>query len=222
MVRNYLFKSMATFLGSRSTAPPSPRDEDYERMARSLIQDFGTAGRPAAEWIDRLPTDEGACRALAGAFDRIGIEAYNSDDIDVANDAFWHLFVVRLTLVRKYPDSRDDIRDFASAEDLLGQALLWRGDLESAEKLLRESADYRQRLHSDDETDVHAAYLHGIGLWHLSWVEARKGKFDVERLLVEQARDQLTRLNEQYPGSVYIERDCAEVEARLREIEAGQ
>jgi len=186
------------------------------------MQDFVAAGRPAAEWIDRLPTDEGTCRALAVAFDRIGVEAYNSDDIDVANDAFWHLFVLRLTLVRKYPDSRDDLRDFASAEDLLGQALLWRGDLISAARLLREASDYRQRLHSDDETDVHASYLHGIGLWHLSWVEARKRNFDVERSLVERARNQLAPLKEQYSGSVYIEIAYAEVEARLSEIQSGQ
>ena len=197
-------------------------DSDLEQTARSLMQDFVAAGRPAAEWIDRLPTDEGTCRALAVAFDRIGVEAYNSDDIDVANDAFWHLFVLRLTLVRENPDSRDDLRDFASAEDLLGQALLWRGDLVSAERLIREASDYRQGLHSDDETDVHAAYLHGIGLWHLSWVEARKRNFDVERSLVERARDQLAPLKEQYPGSVYIESACAEVEARLNQIQSGQ
>ena len=197
-------------------------DSDLEQTARSLMQDFVAAGRPAAEWIDRLPTDEGTCRALAVEFDRIGIEAYNSDNIDVANDAFWHLFVLRLTLVRENPDSRDDLRDFASAEDLLGQALLWRGDLVSAERLFREASDYRQGLHSDDETDVHAAYLHGIGLWHLSWVEARKRNFDVERSLVERARDQLAPLKEQHPGSVYIESAFAEVEARLSEIQSGQ
>lgn len=196
-------------------------DSDVEETARSLIQDFVAAGRPAADWIDRLPTDEATCRALAVAFDRIGIEAYNSDDIDAANDAFWHLFIMRLTVVRKNPGSREDIRDFASAEDLLGQALLWRGDLASAERLLREASDYRQGLHSDDETDVHAAYLHGIGLWHLSWVEARKGNFDVEKSLVARARDQLVPLREQYPGSVYIESACAEVEARLSKIEGG-
>lgn len=196
-------------------------DTDVEHRARALIEDFVAAGRPAAEWIDRLPTDEDTCRALAAAFDRIGVEAYNSDDIDAANDAFWHLFVLRLTVVRKNPDSRDDIRDFASAEDLLGQALLWRGDLESAERLLREASDYRQGLHRDDETDVHAAYLHGIGLWHLSWVEARKRNFDVERSLVERARAQLAPLKAQYPGSVFIESACAEVEARLSEIQSG-
>ncbi|CAN1721061.1 protein of unknown function [Hyphomicrobium sp. 1Nfss2.1] len=197
-------------------------DSDLEQTARSLMQDFVAAGRPAAEWIDRLPTDEANCRALAVAFDRIGVEAYNSDDIDVANDAFWHLFVLRLTLVRENPDSRDDLRDFASAEDLLGQAQLWRGDLVSAERLLREASAYRQGLHSDDETDVHAAYLHGIGLWHLSWVEARKRNFDVEKSLVERARDQLAPLKEQYPGSAYIESACAEVEARLSEIQSSQ
>lgn len=78
-------------------------DSDPEKAARSLIDYFAAAGRPTAGWIDRLPTGEDICRALAAAFDRIGVEAYNAADIQVANDAFWHLSVLRLTLVRKKP-----------------------------------------------------------------------------------------------------------------------
>lgn len=196
-------------------------DRDPEQTARSLIQSFVAAGRPA-DWPDRLPDDEETCRALADAFNQIGIEAYNADNVEVANDAFWHLFVLRLSLVRKNPSSRADIRDFASAEDLLGQAVLWRGDLVFAERLFREASDYRQQLHRDDETDVHAAYLHGIGLWHLSWIAARKGEPDAERSLVEQAHAQLASLNERYPSVVFIESSCAEVAARLTEIQAGR
>jgi tetratricopeptide (TPR) repeat protein len=188
-------------------------DQD-QRQALALIELFRSANRPR-NWAERLPDDEGVCRSLAAAFDPIGIEAYNEGDMTTAYDAFLHLFMLRLKLVKANNESRQDIRDFASAEDLLGRTMLQLGDLETAEQLLGEALSYRQGLYDDDRDDAHAAYLYGLALWHMSWVWKARGDADQELALANQARDHLVKVEERWPGVSFILDALADIDERL-------
>jgi tetratricopeptide (TPR) repeat protein len=188
--------------------------EQAHRQALALIEAYRAAGRPR-DWSEQLPDDEGVCRPLAAAFDPIGIEAYNKGDMTTAYDAFLHLFMLRLTIVKANNDSRPDIRDFASAEDLLGRTMLQLGDLETAEQLLGEALSYRQGLFEDDRDDAHAAYLYGLALWHMSWVRKARGEHDIELALAKQAREHLTHVDERWPGVSFIVEALADINERL-------
>ena len=183
-------------------------------QALAMIEAYRSANRPRY-WADRLPDDEGVCRSLAAAFDPIGIEAYNEGDMTTAWDAFMHLFMLRLKLVKANNESRHDIRDFASAEDLLGRTMLQLGDLESAEQLLAEALSYRQGLYDDDRDDAHAAYLYGLALWHMSWVRKARGETDLELALAIQARDHLVSVDARWPGVSFIVDALADIAERL-------
>lgn len=188
-----------------------------EDMARALMQKHVASERPS-DCIDRLPTDEATCRPLADAFDKIGIKAFNANDYETAKAAFLHLFLLRLSLVRNNPGSRADIRDFASAQDLLGRAAFEAGNYETAAEMFRESCHYREQLHREDEADVHAAYLYGVGLWHLSWVAAIEKNAEEELSLVQQAHDQLAPLNASFPNNTFIAPEFNDVMKRLNKI----
>ncbi len=113
------------------------------------MQRFRAEGHPSSV-VDRLPGDEQGLRDLAVVLDKIGIEAYNADGTERAHDAFYLLFLCRLRIVERHPGVRADIRDFASAEDLLGAVMLDVGNIQGAEKLIEESLRYRRSLLDDD------------------------------------------------------------------------
>jgi tetratricopeptide (TPR) repeat protein len=195
-------------------AKPSAMSEHDNRQALALIEAFRSANRPR-DWAERLPENEGVCRSLAAAFDPIGSEAYNEGDMTTAYDAFLHLFMLRLKLVKANNESRQDIRDFASAEDLLGRTFLQLGDLETAEQLLGEALSYRQGLYDDDRDDAHAAYLYGLALWHMSGVRKARGEPELELTLANQARDHLVNVDERWPGVSFILDALADINERL-------
>src|SRR3954470_19787777 len=75
-----------------------------------------------AFWDVELHSDEHEEAELADAFDRHGVELFNGGDPQAALDAFFPNFLLRLKIVQRHPADRDAIRDFASAEDLMGLA----------------------------------------------------------------------------------------------------
>ncbi len=177
------------------------------------MQRCRAAGRPS-DVLDHMPTDEVLLRAAAAALDTIGVEAFNSALIERAHDAFYLLFVCRLRIVERHPDLREDIRDFASAEDLLGAVMIDLGNLEAAEKLLPESLGYRQSLLQDDPDDAHANYLYGLSLWRNSRLAHAKDDRAGEAELVRQAVEHMAMVDERWPGSHFIQTLRRDVDER--------
>jgi tetratricopeptide (TPR) repeat protein len=195
--------------------------ESPSLLAESLLGEWREArGSPGADkfWADRLPRDEGVQQALAGAFDAIGVAAFNDGDAGGARDAFWALFLLRHDIVNRRPTDRAAIRDFATAEDLLGKSLLKLGNPEAANDLLGEALKYRRGLFSDDPADAHAAYLFGVALWRMAELSLAMGRATEELEWARQAREHLTWVDTQWPGISFVAAQRAEVEARLQSI----
>jgi tetratricopeptide (TPR) repeat protein len=168
-------------------------------------------------WLPKGKTDA-ELGSLAEAFDRIGVDLFNNDDVGQALDAFWPNFLLRLDLVKRNPADRGAIRDFASAEDLMGLALIKLDKLQPAEEMLSEALTYRRGLYRDDSSDAHAAMLYGVALGHMGRLERAKGNPAEERAFVQQARDHLADVNRTWSGVSFIEMELADVEERLKEI----
>ena len=128
------------------------------------------------------------------------------------------MFLLGLNIVKRHPDDRADIRDFATAEDLFGRVLLEVGNLEPAEQMFAEALKYRCSLFEDEPGDAHAAYLYGIALWHMARLERAKANTASEAEWTRQARDHLIWVNEAWPGSAYITEALSEVEERLGQM----
>ncbi len=196
------------------TDPDAARAEALSLLDRFRARDIDTT----EFWRANLPAEEACRRALAEAFDRIGVEIFNHDDAAGARDAFWPLFLLRLEIVKAHPDDRADIRDFASAEDLLGQALLALGNLGPAEEMFGEALKYRGGLSRDDASDAHAAYLYGVALWHMARLARAKNDAAAELDWVTQARDHLAQVDAAWPGVSFIVDELAETRQRLAEL----
>lgn len=206
--------TFATFVSDNAMTDAANHDALglLEKMQRCRA-----AGRPS-DVLDHMPSDEAVLRAVAQALDTIGVEAYNSNNLERAHDAFYLLFVCRLRIVERHPDAREDIRDFASAEDLLGAVMIDLGNIEAAEKLIPESLRYRHGLHQDDPGDAHASYLYGQSLWRMAALSLAKNDLDGEADLVRQASAHMAEVDATWPGSSYIEGLRREVDDRLAAI----
>jgi hypothetical protein len=183
-----------------------------------LIRHLRMEGRPG-DVLDDLPTDEADLRSTAEALDAIGVEAYNADMMERAHDAFYLLFMCRLRIVERHPDARGDIRDFASAEDLLGAVMIDLGNIEAADRLVPESLRYRQSLLQDDPSDAHANYLYGLSLWRMARLLLAKKDLAAEADLVRQASAHMAVVDATWPGSHFIEGLRRDVDDRRAEIE---
>lgn len=172
-----------------------------------------------AFWQGRLPHDKPEQSELAEAFDRTGVDLFNRGDAQAALGAFWPNFLLRLELVRREPADRGAIRDFASAEDLMGVACLALGRLEPAETMLSEALTYRRGLFRDDPADAHAAYLYGVALNHMGQLARAKGEVALEQDYMRQARDHLVEVDRTWPRVSFIEVELAQVRERLDEID---
>lgn len=181
------------------------------------IQRLRSLGRQS-EMMDQLPTEEAALRSAAESLDRIGVHASNAGLLDRAHDAFFLLFVCRLRIVERHPDVRPDIRDFASAEDLLGTVLIDVGNIEGADKLLSEALKYRQSLLHDDPDDAHANYLYGLSLWRMACLHAAKEDLATEANFVRKASTHMALVDGKWPGSHFIETLKRDVDTRWAAI----
>jgi tetratricopeptide (TPR) repeat protein len=191
------------------------------QKAGSLLAEYnrqGSAEHARAFWNGRFPEGEREQSELAEAFDRIGVDLFNRADTKAALNAFWPNFLLRLEIVTRNPADRGAIRDFASAEDLLGLACVSLGKLETAEEMLSEALNYRRGLFRDDPTDAHAALLYGVALSHMGRLERAKGNGANERDFLGQARDQLVAVDRSWPRVSFIEEELAEVMDRLKAI----
>lgn len=177
----------------------------------------GTAMAFWDAWLPKGKTDA-ELGELAEAFDRVGVDLFNDDNVQHALDAFWPNFLLRLDLVKRNPQDRGAIRDFASSEDLMGMALIKLGKLNEAEQMLPEALSYRRGLYQDDPTDAHAAMLYGVALGHMGRLERALGNAAEELVFVRQARDHLAKVDATWPDVSFIEMELAEVEERLQEI----
>ncbi len=197
-------------------------DQEITRIeALALLEQLRSQGPQAdrlAFWNGRLSKDEDRQRAFADAFDRLGVEAFNGGDPRRAQDCFFACFVLRLAIVTRYPTDRAAIRDFASAEDLLGIASLELGNLGPAETMLAEALKYRAGLHRDEPSDAHAACLYGVALWHMATLARAKGDPAGESDWAEQARRHLVEVDRSWPNVSFIRDELSTVEKRLREI----
>jgi tetratricopeptide (TPR) repeat protein len=186
--------------------------------ALGLLDLFQVEDAPNSDfWEKRLPTEVDRQRSLAEALDRIGVEAFNDGNTKAARNAFFLLFLLRLALVKREPDSRGALRDFASSEDLLGLATLEMGNLVPAEELLSEALTYRRGLYQDEPTDAHAAYLYGVALWHMARLERAKSSSTRELEWAQQADEHLAKVDASWPGVPFIVHQLAEVRQRLAE-----
>jgi|1186.fasta_scaffold262890_1 tetratricopeptide (TPR) repeat protein len=191
------------------------------RQAVLLLEKFARRdpGEPVmAFWDVELPDDEHEQAELAEAFDRHGVELLNRGDAQRALDAFWPNFLLRLSIVRRHPADRGAIRDFASAEDLMGVACIALGKLDIAEKMLSESLTYRRGLFQDDPSDAHAAFLYGAALSHMGRLEHAKGSVAPALAYFSQARDHLFEVDRRWSGVSFIEMELAEVVEWLQAI----
>lgn len=192
--------------------------DDLEELAQALLAQHRRDGMPE-DWATRLPHGFDTQRALATVFDRMGIEAYNGGDLKLAKEALWHNLMLRLQVVRAHPQSRVDIRDFASAQDVLGQVTLSEGQIDVASDLISEALGYREGLSRDDPTDAHAAYLYGLSLWHRAKLERARNDATAERAWITRAKDQLERLNSAIPGIAFVEDGLRHVVTRAGELD---
>jgi hypothetical protein len=134
-------------------------------QALALLTKFrasDTQRRNMSFWQENLPQDEMSMRDLAQAFDAIGVETFNSGDAAKAQDALWPLFMLRLAIVRENQNDREALADLATAEDLLGLALVELGNIDPATQMLSEALSYRRGLFQDEPEDAPAAYLYGV------------------------------------------------------------
>lgn len=191
---------------------------DAEVMALlEEMQRLRSSGRPS-DIVDQLPTDEAALRSAAEALDRIGVQAFNTGMVERAHDAFYLLFVCRLRIVERHPDVRPDIRDFASAEDLLGTVMIDVGNIEAADKLLSEALKYRRSLLQDDPDDAHANYLYGLSLWRMACLCLAKVDLAGEVDFVREASTHMAMVDAKWPGSHFIKGLRRDVDARWAAI----
>ncbi len=171
-----------------------------------------------AFWDVELPNDEHEQPELAEAFDRLGVELFNRGDTQDALEAFWPNFLLRLKIVQRHPAERGAIRDFASAEDLMGLAFIALDKLDLAEQMLSEALTYRRGLFEDDPSDAHAAYLYGAALNHMGRLEHAKGNVEPALVYYRQARDHLLEVDRMWSGVSYIEMELAEAVEQLEAI----
>lgn len=172
-----------------------------------------------AFWDLELPNDEHEQAELAEAFDRHGVELFNRGDPQGALDAFWPNFLLRLSIVHRHPADRGAIRDFASAEDLMGLACIALDKLDVAEQMLSEALTYRRGLFQDDPSDAHAAYLYGAALNHMGRLEHAKGNVVPALGYYRQAREHLFEVDRRWSGVSFIEMELAEAVEWLGAIE---
>lgn len=175
-----------------------------------------------AFWDVELPNDEHEQPELAEAFDRLGVELFNRGDTQGALEAFWPNFLLRLKIVQRHPAERGAIRDFASAEDLMGLAFIELDKLDLAEQMLSEALTYRRGLFEDDPSDAHAAYLYGAALNHMGRLEHAKGNGEPALVYYGQARDHLLEVDRIWSGVSYIEMELAEAVEQLKAIANDQ
>jgi tetratricopeptide (TPR) repeat protein len=169
-------------------------------------------------WDVELPNDEHEQAELAEAFDRLGVELFNGGDAQQALEAFWPNFLLRLRIVQRNPADRGAIRDFASAEDLMGLAFIELDKLALAEQMLSEALTYRRGLFQDDPSDAHAAYLYGAALNHMGRLDHAKGNAVPALDYFRQARDHLFEVDKMWSGVSFIEIELAEAVESLRAI----
>ena len=192
------------------------------RRATLLLDEFNRC-KPGensqAFWEDRFPAGEREQTELAEAFDRHGVALFNGGDIQAGLNAFLPNFLLRLKVVTRRPTDRCAIRDFASAEDLIGIACIALNKLSRAEEMLTEALTYRRGLFQDDPSDAHAATLYGVALSHMGRLEQAKGNDAPAFTYLTQARDHLVKVNKRWPAVSFIEMELAEVMARLKSVE---
>jgi tetratricopeptide (TPR) repeat protein len=196
--------------------------DEMRQRANLLLEKFArrnSSDPVMAFWDVELPNDEHEEAELAAAFDRLGVELFNRGDTQEALEAFWPNFLLRLKIVKRHPADRGAIRDFASAEDLMGLAFIELDKLDLAEQMLSEALTYRRGLFQDDPSDAHAAYLYGAALNHMGRLEHAKGNVEPAVVYYRQARDHLTEVDRMWSGSSYIEMELAEAMERLEAIE---
>jgi tetratricopeptide (TPR) repeat protein len=193
-----------------------------QQRATLLLNEFNRCNpgeNSQAFWEDRFPADEREQIELAEAFDRHGVALFNGGDLQAGLNAFWPNFLLRLKVVTGQPSDRGAIRDFASAEDLIGIACLALNKLSTAEQILTEALTYRRGLFQDDPSDAHAATLYGVALSHMGRLEQAKGSHAQALTYLTQARDHLVEVNKTWPAVSFIEMELAEVMARLKSVE---
>jgi uncharacterized RDD family membrane protein YckC len=194
-----------------------------QRRATLLLDEFNRS-KPGensqAFWEDRLPTEEHEQSELAEAFDRHGVALFNRGHTQAALNAFLPNFLLRLKIVTRHPADRGAIRDFASAEDLMGLAFIELNKLSKAEEMLTEALTYRRGLFQDDPSDAHAATLYGVALSHMGRLEQAKGNNAPALTYLTQARDHLVEVNKMWPAVSFIEMELAEVMTRLSTMTA--
>ena len=195
--------------------------ESAKSQALALLAKFRGPNTPRKDmsfWQENLPQDDASMRKLALAFDAIGVETFNSGDAAKAQDAFWPLFMLRLALVRENQSDREALHDFATAEDLLGLALVELGNIDPATQMLSEALSYRRVLFQDEPEDAHAAYLYGVALWHMAKLERAKHDTSSEYDWLYQARDHLVTVDQTWPDVPFVHATLADVEARVDEL----
>jgi tetratricopeptide (TPR) repeat protein len=187
--------------------------DEMRQRAVSLLEKFARRNSSdpiMAFWDVELPNDEHEQAELAEAFDRLGVELFNRGDTQEAVEAFWPNFLLRLKIVQRHPADRGAIRDFASAEDLMGLAFIALDKLDLAEQMLPEALTYRRGLFEDDPSDAHAAYLYGAALNHMGRLEHAKGNVGPALVYYRQARDHLSEVDRTWSGVSFIEMELAE------------
>jgi tetratricopeptide (TPR) repeat protein len=193
-----------------------------KRRASLLMDEFDRhqPGENSQEfWEERFPADEREQAELAEAFDRHGVALFNDGNTQAGLNAFWPNFLLRLKLVTRRPADRGAIRDFASAEDLIGVACIELNKLSTAEQMLAEALKYRRGLFQDDPADAHAATLYGVALSHMGRLEQAKSNKASALTYLTQARDQLVEVNKKWPSVSFIEMELEEVTTRLKSVE---
>jgi hypothetical protein len=148
----------------------------------------------------------------------MGVDLFNRGEIQAALNAFWPNFLLRLEIVRRHPSDREAIRDFASAEDLIGLACISLQKLATAEEMLSESLRYRRGLFEDDPSDAHAAFLYGVALSHFGRLERAKGDDVSAMTYYRHARDHLIEVDKAWPDVSFVELELADVVERMEAI----
>jgi tetratricopeptide (TPR) repeat protein len=193
-----------------------------QRRATRLLDEFNRC-KPGensqAFWEERFPAEEREQTELAEALDRHGVALFNGGDIQAGLNAFWPNFLLRLKVVTRRPTDRGAIRDFASAEDLIGIACIALNKLSTAEEMLTEALNYRRGLFQDEPSDAHAATLYGVALSHMGKLEQAKGNDAPALTYLTRARDHLVEVNKMWPAVSFIELELAEVMTRLKSVE---
>ena len=194
--------------------------DGMRQRAALILEKFARRDQrePMAFWAVELPDNEREQAQLAEAFDRHGVELFNRGDAQGALDASWPNFLLRLKIVQRQPADRSAIRDFASAEDLMGLACIELDKLDIAEQMLSEALTYRRGLFQDDPSDAHAANLYGAALNHMGRLEHAKGNVAPALAYFSQARDHLLEVDRRWSGVSFIEMELAEAVERLAAI----